>query len=99
MFEFPPKKKTNCHLGTGLMPQTKFLNSNYFLIMANKTGYQLHLNSALPLMCRVEQEGAEERNMHAVRQNSQVRLGELEGRAVLLNQLPHTLQEEQEDWC
>lgn len=45
----------------------------------------------------VEEEGAEDGDMHAVRQDRQVGLWELEGGTVLLEQLPDTLQEEQED--
>ena len=46
----------------------------------------------------VEEEGAEHGDMDAVREDSQVGFGELERWAVLLTELPHTLQEQQEDW-
>ena len=45
----------------------------------------------------VEQEGAEDRNPHAVAEQHQVGLGELEGGRVLVHQLPHAVQEEQEE--
>lgn len=48
-------------------------------------------------MGRVEQKGAEDWYVNAVGQHSQVSLGELESRAVLLNKLPHALQEQEED--
>ena len=44
----------------------------------------------------VEEEGAEDRNPHAVTQQRQVGLCELEGGRVLVHQLPHAVQEEQE---
>lgn len=47
---------------------------------------------------RVEQKGAEDWHMNTVGQHSQVSLWELESRAVLVNKLPHTLQEQEEDW-
>lgn len=49
-------------------------------------------------MGRVKEKSAEDWHIDAVGQNGQVCLGKLEGCAVLLDQLPHTLQEEQEDW-
>lgn len=48
-------------------------------------------------MGRVEQKGAEDWHVNTVGQNSQVSLGELESRTVLLNKLPHALQEQEED--
>ena len=44
----------------------------------------------------VEEKGAEDRNPHAVTQHCQVGLCELEGGWVLVHQLPHTVQKEQE---
>lgn len=49
-------------------------------------------------MSRIKEERAEDWHVNAVGQDGQVCLRKLEGCAVLLNQLPHTLQEEQEDW-
>lgn len=48
-------------------------------------------------MGRIKEESAEDRHVDAVGEDGQIRLGKLEGCAVLLNQLPHTLQEKQED--
>lgn len=49
-------------------------------------------------MSRIKEESAEDWYVNAVGQDGQVCLGKLESCPVLLNQLPHTLQEEQEDW-
>lgn len=48
------------------------------------------------LVRRVEQEGAEQGHTGAVVQHRQVSLRELEGRWALLQQLPRSVQEEQE---
>lgn len=47
-------------------------------------------------MRRIEEEGAKNRYVQAVRQNGQVRLCELERWRMLVHQLPHAVQEEQE---
>ena len=49
-----------------------------------------------PLFGAVEEEGAEDGDPHAVTEHCQVRLGELKCRWVLIQQLPHTVQEQQE---
>lgn len=49
-------------------------------------------------MGRVKQKGAKDWHVNTVGQHSQVSFGELEGWAVLLNKLPHALQEQEEDW-
>lgn len=46
----------------------------------------------------VEEECAEDWDVKAVRQDSQVGFGELEGWRMLLEDLPHTLKEKQEHW-
>lgn len=50
-------------------------------------------------MRRIEEESAKNRYVQAVRQNGQVRLRELERWGVLVHQLPHAVQEEQEQGC
>lgn len=48
-------------------------------------------------MGRIEEERAEDWHVDAVGQDGQERLGKLESCALLLNKLPYTLEEEQED--
>lgn len=57
-----------------------------------------HPEDAGPVVLGVEEEGAEDWDVNAVWQNGQVGLWELEGWSILLKELPHTLQEKQEDW-
>lgn len=59
--------------------------------------YQCYRHCAFPLMGRIEEERAEDWHVDAVGQDGQVRLGKLESCALLLNKLPYTLEEEQED--
>lgn len=59
---------------------------------------KLYLPKTFPVKSRVEEKSVEHRHMNTVRQHSQVGLRELEGWAVLLNKLPHTLEEQEEDW-
>lgn len=61
----------------------------------NQQPYHHHADS---LLDGVEEERGEDWDMDAVRQHCQVGFRELEGRAVLLKELPHTLQKEQEHW-
>lgn len=58
---------------------------------------KLYLHKTFPVISRVEEESAEHRHMNTVGQHSQVSLRELEGRDVLLNKLPHTLEKQEED--
>lgn len=60
--------------------------------------YEFYLHNTFSVMGRVKQKGAKDWNVNTVGQHSQVSLGELEGWAVLLNKLPHALQEQEEDW-
>lgn len=49
-------------------------------------------------MSGVKEKSAEDWHVNTVGQDGQVCLRKLKGCAVLLNQLPNTLQEEEEDW-
>ncbi len=59
--------------------------------------HKFYLHSTFSVMGRVKQKGAKDWHVNTVGQHSQVSLGELEGWAVLLNKLPHALQEQEED--
>lgn len=57
----------------------------------------VYLRSATSFSLTVGQEGAEQRKLHAVMEGQQVGFSQLETGWKLSPQLPHTVQEEQED--